>query len=166
MESISPAQRSALIWSAREVRKLELLDDYPADEELFSAWKKGDAETVARIVGVWRDKHARETEDGLVWRRLRVVSEPLSGYQRMAVEIAVPAEDLRWLPRRLVSAVPLPGNDCFVLGEDAVIFNVHDGNGFRSDIQLSRDRQVVAFCRQAFDRAWSLGVPSGEYRPG
>ncbi|GAB3278785.1 hypothetical protein GCM10027589_05060 [Actinocorallia lasiicapitis] len=164
MDLISPTRRSELIWTSKEVRKLELLDDYPADAELFSAWRSGDVAAVERIRDVWRAKLADESGAGLKWRRVRVISEPLSEYQRMAVEIALPEEDLRWLPRRLVSAIPLPANDCFVLDSEAVIFNVHGGDGQRSEIQLSLDEQAVAFCRDAFDVVWSMAVPTSEYQ--
>ena len=46
-------------------------------------------------------------------RRVRIVSEPLSDYQRWSYSIAYPmveaGEDIRWVPRRLVSSVALPG---------------------------------------------------------
>ncbi|MEV4383972.1 DUF6879 family protein, partial [Streptosporangium sp. NPDC049644] len=42
------------------------------------------------------------------------VSEPLSDYQRWSYSIAhqmvEAGEDIRWVPRRLVSSIPLPGN--------------------------------------------------------
>ncbi|MCD0453080.1 hypothetical protein LO762_28430 [Actinocorallia sp. API 0066] len=164
MDSISVTRRAELVWGAREIDKLELLDRYPVDRELLDAWRAGDTATTERVTAVWRDKLAEQTAAGTRWRRVRVVSEPLSEYQRMAVAVALPDEDLRWLPRRLVSAVALPGNDCFVLDGMAVVFNVHDGDGARSDIQYSKDPVVATFCRAAFDRAWALALPTDEYR--
>ncbi|WP_078911124.1 DUF6879 family protein [Streptomyces sp. NRRL WC-3742] len=41
---------------------------------------------------------ASKAAAGFPYRRLRVASEPLSEYRRMAVELADPAERLRWLP--------------------------------------------------------------------
>lgn len=168
MELISAEQRSALIWAGRPFLKLELRDSYAIDAELFDAWRDGDKETVSRFVDTWRDKVASEIAAGRRIRRVRVVSEPLSEYQRMAVEISGSAvdagEELRWLPRRLVSSLPLPGNDCFVL-EDLVIFNVLGGNDERAEIQLHRDPDVIRFCRDAFEAAWDIATPHHKYKP-
>ncbi|MFI6298869.1 DUF6879 family protein [Nonomuraea sp. NPDC050790] len=168
MELISVEQRSALIWAGKPFLKLELRDTYAIDAELFDAWRRGDEATVSRFVDAWRDKVASEVAAGRPIRRVRVVSEPLSEYQRMAVDISGSAvdagEELRWLPRRLASSLALPGNDCFVL-EDLVIFNVLGGSDERSEIQLFRDPEVVSLCRNAFSAAWDLAIPHREYKP-
>jgi hypothetical protein len=168
MELISAAQRTALIWAGRPFLKLELRDSYAFDTELFAAWRRGDREVVARSVDGWRDKVASEVAAGRRIRRVRVVSEPLSEYQRMAVDISGPAveagEELRWLPRRLVSVLPLPGNDCFIL-DDLVIFNVLGGADERTEIQLHRDPGAVEFCRDAFEATWDIATPHHEYKP-
>jgi hypothetical protein len=123
---------------------------------------------VTQAVDGWRDKVAAEVAAGRRIRRVRVVSEPLSEYQRMAVDISGPAveagEELRWLPRRLVSVLPLPGNDCFIL-DDLVIFNVLGGADERAEIQLHRDAGAVGFCRDAFEAAWDIATSHHEYKP-
>jgi hypothetical protein len=57
-------------------------------------------------------------------RRARIVSEPLSDYQRWSYSIAYPmveaGEDIRWVPRRLVSSVALPGNDYYLFDDQLV----------------------------------------------
>jgi hypothetical protein len=74
-------------------------------------------------------------------------------------------EALRWLPRRLVSTVPLPGNDYMVLDGEIVLFNILDGNDDRVDVHMSADPDVVKFCLDAFERAWELAIPHYDYRP-
>ncbi|TDD69784.1 DUF6879 family protein [Actinomadura rubrisoli] len=161
MESTSTERRDELFDTARDIRKIELADYYRADEETFSAWKQG------RKVDLegWRNDLRQMTDAGRTWQRIKIVSEPLSDYQKMSLEIAVPEEDLRWLPRRLVSAVPLPGNDCFIFDSKIVAFNVLDGTGNRTEIQLTEDAQIVRFCVEAFSRAWGLAIPNGRYNP-
>lgn len=166
MELISAEQRTALIWAGRPFLKLELRDKYAIDDELLDAWRSGDEETVTKYLTPWRDRVASEVAAGRRVRRVRVVSEPLSEYQRMLVDtsgLAVDAgEELRWLPRRLTSSLPLPGNDCFVL-DDLVVFNVLGGNDERTEIQVHRDPETVTFCRGAFEAAWDLATPHREY---
>lgn len=169
MESISAEQLGKLLWTGTSsILKLELRDRYAFDDDLFDAWRRGDQAAVDGFLGGWRDRMASEAAAGRRIRRVRVVSEPLSEYQRMLVDTSGPSvdagEELRWLPRRLVSALPLPGNDTFVM-DDLVMFNVHGGNDEPVAIQLDRDPDLVEFCRNAFESAWDLATPHHEYGP-
>ncbi|MEV4095270.1 DUF6879 family protein [Streptosporangium saharense] len=166
MELISASRRIELVFGepAQEVRKLELRDFYEVDRPLFEAWRSGDRETVEKTMKGHLASRAERAERGFSFRRVRIVSEPLSEYQRMAVEIAHAEELLRWLPRSRVSAVPLPGNDCLIR-DDLVVFNLIGGDNQQTEIQLSTDPGVVRFCNDAFEKAWSLGIPNGEYKP-
>ncbi|GAA2801756.1 DUF6879 family protein [Kribbella solani] len=168
MESISVQQRRKLITQTRRQLKLELRDSYQVDQQDLEAWRAGDHAALEASYGTWRDEVAAMTSAGRTLRRLRVVSEPLSEYQQMAVRFSGAAvdagENLRWLPRRLTSTVALPGNDCFVLDEKLAMFNVLDGDNDRFEIQLYDDPRVVAFCLNAFETAWSLATPHCEYR--
>jgi plastocyanin len=167
MELISVARRGELIGSARNVRKVELRDIYAVDRELFAAWQAGDFDAVARAARASRDKVAARVAAGMSLRRVKVVSVPLSEYQRFAFDYSAHAvdagEDIRWVPRRLVSTVLLPGNDFFVLDDDFVIFNVLDGANDRAEQQLYRDADVVKLCRDSFDAAWEVSIPHREY---
>lgn len=168
MELISPEQRSALIWAGRPFLKLELLNRYAYDDVMFDAWRRGDHEAVDAYLDPWIDQITSEVAAGRRLRRVRIVSLPLSEYQQMLFETTSrgtdAGEELRWLPRSLASALPLPGNDCFVM-DDLVIFNVHGGNDEQVEIQLYRDPELVEFCRVAFEKAWDLATPHGEFKP-
>ncbi|MFI0454391.1 DUF6879 family protein [Actinomadura sp. 6N118] len=166
MELISASRRLELLFGepAQEIRKLELRDFYEVDRPLFEAWRSGDRETVEDTMRGHRDFLTQRASQGFPYRRVRVISEPPSEYQRMALELADPAERLRWLPRPKASAVSLPGNDCLIR-DDLVIFNLIGGDNQQTDIQLSTDPDEVRFCVEAFERAWSLGIPNGEYKP-
>lgn len=169
MESISAEQLGKLLWTGTSsILKLELRDRYAFDDDLFDAWRRGDQAAIDGFLGGWRDRMASEAAAGRRIRRVRVVSEPLSEYQRMLVDTSGPSvdagEELRWLPRRLVSALPLPGNDCFML-DDCVMFNVIGGNDEPVDIQLSREPDVMKFCRDSFESAWEIATPHREFEP-
>ena len=169
MELISAELRRELIFSARDLLKIELRDDYGMDAALLEAWRAGDRETVRRSAQEYAAEVASNVATGWSFRRVRVVSEPLSDYQQMALATCGPSvdagEQLRWLPRRLASAVPLPGNDCFIVDGEVAIFNVLGGDNRLAEIQLSRDGDIVKFCRDAFEAVWLLATTHHEYEP-
>lgn len=166
---ISVKQRSELLKDVRETLKLEQRDFYAVDAEDLALFLAGDLDAVAASYQVWADSVAEMEQAGEHLRRVRVISEPLSDYQRMAVQFSGPAvdagEDLRWLPRRLTSTLPLPGNDFFVLDSHTALFNVMDGDGHRSEIQLYTEPEVVKLCLEAFEAAWAVAIPHREYKP-
>ncbi|MGY0541398.1 DUF6879 family protein [Nocardioides sp. YJ-D4] len=164
MELISAERRAELLFGqpAQEIRKLEIHDHYGVDQALFDAWRSGDHETVTKTMAAHRNDSRQREANGFAYRRVRIVSEPLSEYQRMAIEIANPDEQLRWLPRSKVSALPLPGNDCLIRN-DLVLFILLDGANQQAGTQLSTDPAVIEFCNDAFEKAWSLGTPNGDY---
>jgi len=166
MELISTDRLSEVLFTepAQEIRKLELRDHYEIDRELFDAWKSGDEETVATTMAGSREDSRKREARGFEYRRVRVISEPLSEYQRMAIEIANPAERLRWLPRPRASTLALPVNDCLIRN-DLVIFILLDGENQQAGCQLSTDPAVIRFCNEAFDHAWDHAIPNGEYQP-
>lgn len=100
-------------------------------------------------------------------RRARIVSEPLSEYQRWSYSIAWPmveaGEDIRWVPRRLLSPVALPGNDFYLFDNSLAVFLLYSGNGLGAGMESSADPAVLRLCRTAFDAAWALSVPHREY---
>ncbi|MQY06133.1 DUF6879 family protein [Actinomadura macrotermitis] len=170
MESISTERWSNLIDDARDVLKIELRDYYGTDAALFDNWRSGNLDAVTTHYRRWLEYFTTAyVEAGRSFKRVRVVSEPLSDYQRMAVThsgITVDAgEGLRWLPRRLVSAEAMPGNDCLILDGSAVVFNVLNADAsVLVEAQYSTEPDVVKFCQDAFERAWHLAVAHHEYR--
>nr|BFE38577.1 hypothetical protein GCM10010200_108280 [Actinomadura rugatobispora] len=163
------ARRSELLGRARSILKMEMRDDYAVDRVMFAAWRAGDTDRVARAAGASRRRVAARVEAGMSLRRVKVVSEPLSEYQRFAFECSTravdPREELRWAPRRLVSGILMPGNDFFLLDDEMVIFNVLDGADRQAEQQLSTAAEMVKLCREAFESAWAVAIPHHEYGP-
>jgi hypothetical protein len=129
-------------WAAGEPDELAWLSDWCADMKTFTA-------------------------EGKSVRRVSIVSEPLSDYQRWSYSIRGPmvdaGEDIRWLPRRLVSSTALPGNDFFLLDRRLVIFLHYAGNGTNTDFTTSTDPHDIELCSAAFDSVWPLAIPHYEY---
>lgn len=85
---------------------LEMRDSYMRDDPEFIRWQEGYRYDPADRDSWWRswlDVVAETTGRGVVMRRLRVVSEPLSDYVRYEYDgtfsNVAAGEDVRWLPR-------------------------------------------------------------------
>ncbi|NRQ35534.1 hypothetical protein HII36_27425 [Nonomuraea sp. NN258] len=172
MELISAEERGRFFRTfKREAVHLELRDHYATSDlerERFAAWQAGELDDLSWM-DPWCDRIRTAVAAGKRYRRVCVVSEPLSQYRRFAYEVlgssVAAGEEIRWAPRRAVSAVALPGNDFWLFDEEAVVFAVFSGNGEVAERQLYTEPEVVRLCLDAFDAVWALSVPHHEYRP-
>lgn len=149
---------------------LEMRDAYGTAVELphLAAWAAGELDDLEWLQG-WCSTLRAHTAAGRSVCRARIVSEPLSKYQRWSYSIAQPmvdaGEDIRWVPRRLVSSIPVPGNDFYLFDEQLVVFLHYSGNGLVTAKTTSTDVADVRLCRSAFDAVWELAVPHRDYEP-
>lgn len=171
MASISEVEFEALLRTfERESVHLETRDAYGTVVELphMAAWAAGEPDDLSWLED-WCRALRGHVAAGRSVRRARIVSEPLSDYQRWSYSIAGPmvdaGEDIRWVPRRLVSSVALPGNDFYLLDDRLVVFLLYTGNGLNTGFETSTDAAEVRLCRSAFDAVWQLAVPHRDYRP-
>jgi hypothetical protein len=174
MEKVTGEYRDSLIAGFQhEALHLEMRDVYAAaDHSRFRRWQAGemfDPEQEAEWWRPWREMMRRHRDAGRTLRRLRVVSEPVTDYIRFehldAAELVKAGEDVRWLPRQRASALLLPGNDFWCFDAETVVFTDFSGDGEVQGYELTTDGGLVAQCVTAFEEAWSLAVPNGEYDP-
>jgi hypothetical protein len=161
----------ALVATRRSAVHLEMRDGYTTTDPAFIEWRGGTGDPAQRYRS-WSELIVATVARGVSVRRARIVSEPLSEYIRfeydVTAEVNVAAgEDVRWLPRRRVSDLALPGNDFWLFDGELVIFNHFAGDGSPGDPfeEVSTDPAVVARCGSAFEGVWERAVPHGEYRP-
>ncbi|TVL88434.1 DUF6879 family protein [Streptomyces sp. SAJ15] len=108
---------------------------------------------------------------GVVMRRARIVSEPVTDYIRYEHAITPlnlqAGEQVRWLPRRHASDIPLPGNDFWLLDNKVVQFHHFTGAGDWAEDGRERTTEaaVVELCRTAFEKVWERAVPHEKYIP-
>jgi hypothetical protein len=107
---------------------------------------------------------------GVVIRRARIVSEPLSDFTRHEYEVTprlnIPAgEQVRWLPRRRASDLALPGNDFWVFDEHTIRFGYFAGDGEIVGHEVCRDPDVLKLCLSAFEAVWDRAIPHEDYQP-
>lgn len=149
---------------------LETRDAYGTEVELphMARWRAGEPDDLEWLEG-WCLALRRHVADGRSVRRARIVSEPLSDYQRWSLSIAGPmvdaGEDIRWVPRRLVSSITIPGNDYYLFDDELVVFLHYAGNGLAVDRVSSTEPADVQRCRSAFEQVWRVSTPHGSYQP-
>lgn len=140
---------------------LETRDSYGTAAELPHLAKQDDD---FAWLGWWLDVVRGHRAAGRTCRRLRVVSEPLSEYQRWTTSHARlfidAGEEIRYLPRPKLTTVCLPGSgDFYVFDDETVLFLHYAGNGTNASFELTTDPETARTCRAAFDAAWDLAPP-------
>jgi hypothetical protein len=156
---------------SRSFVHLETRDSYGTEVELphMAKWRRGELDDFAWL-GWWLEMLRGHRAAGRTCRRARVVSEPLSDYQRWILSHAdrfVDAgEDIRYVPRPRLATTPLPGSgDFYVFDDELVLFLHYAGNGTNAAFEVTEDPQSVRTCREAFDAVWALSTPFRDYRP-
>ncbi|MDH6107917.1 hypothetical protein P3T36_006376 [Kitasatospora sp. MAP12-15] len=153
---------------------LEMRDTYAvADEaERIEQWRAGHRLDPADRASWWRpwlDTIATTVARGVVVRRARIVSEPVSEYTRylhsMTFTNVAAGEQVRWLPRMRASTIALPGSDFWLFDGKAVMFNHFNGDGDWADPEdtVSDDPAVAKLCAEAFETVWERAVPHEQY---
>ncbi|MEU6967644.1 DUF6879 family protein [Kitasatospora aureofaciens] len=117
----------------------------------------------------WGSMVRAATGRGVVMRRARIVSEPVTDYIRYEHALTVAnvalGEQVRWLPRRASAEIALPGTDFWLFDGAAVLFNHFTGDGAWADPRLTftDDPAVAKLCASAFDAVWERGIDHNKY---
>ncbi|MFL6113164.1 MAG: DUF6879 family protein [Catenulispora sp.] len=169
MDSISEGEFGELLTTfKRDAIHLEQRDAYGTEIELpyMAKWAAGEPDDLAWL-NDWCESLREHVAAGRSVRRARIVSEPLSDYQRWSYSIAQPmvdaGEDIRWVPRRRVSSLALPGNDFYLFDDRLAVFLIYAGNGLATDRLASTDPADLKLCRSAFEQVWKLSIPHRDY---
>jgi hypothetical protein len=135
---------------------------------MMARWAAGEPDDLQWLRG-WCVTLGEHVKAGKSVRRARIVSEPLSDYQRWSYGIAYPmveaGEDIRWVPRSRVSSVALPGNDFYLFDDRLAVFLLYAGNGLATGKLGSADPANIRLCRSAFEAVWKLSIPHRDYAP-
>ncbi|MER8118048.1 DUF6879 family protein [Streptomyces sp. NPDC094031] len=161
-ELMEAAQHSAV--------HLEMRDQYAVGDEAddFKAWLETghrDLDPASEYWSPWVDLISRAIVRGVVVRRARVVSEPVTDYIRYehaATVVNVAAgEQVRWLSRTRAADLMLPGADLWIFDEVKVLFNHFTGAGEWADpaTELRTEPGIVKQCSDAFEAVWERAVP-------
>jgi hypothetical protein len=150
---------------------LETRDAYGTEVELphLATWRRGESDDYAWL-GWWLEMLRGHRAAGRTCRRARIVSEPLSDYQRWTLSHAgmfiQAGEDISYCPRPRLATTTLPGSgDFYVFDDELVLFLHYAGNGTNASFEVTDDAQTARTCQQAFNNVWDLATPFRDYRP-
>ena len=174
MPQNEPSFRQLLEASQQSAVHLEMRDVYGVGNESddFDEWKRSgrrDADPGSAYWAPWVDLISRATDRGVVVRRARVISEPVTDYIRYehaGTDVNVYAgEKVRWLPRRDAATLLLPGCDLWIFDGASVLFNHFSGEGDWADprMELRSEQDVVKQCADAFEAVWECARPHSAY---
>ncbi|TJZ45397.1 hypothetical protein FCH28_29150 [Streptomyces piniterrae] len=154
---------------------LEMRDGYMRSDSEFISWSQDPLSVPPRCAPdsrPWLSLMKEITGRGVVVRRTRIFSEPMSDYLRFEHHLTPrnveAGEQVRWLPRRKASDLALPGNDFWLFDNSLVLFLHFTGDGELSpegDEERTTDPSVVRLCSTAFETVWERATSHEEYRP-
>ncbi|MFG2883248.1 DUF6879 family protein [Streptomyces sp. NPDC048297] len=173
MSSSTPTIADLMNECTRSAVHLEMRDHYgvAAEADDFREWlETGHVDTDPASPGwaPWVGLVSRAAARGVVVRRARIVSEPVTDYIRYehastVVNVAA-GEQVRWLPRRQAGTIALPGNDFWLFDDRLVRWGYFSGDGALVGHDISDDPGAVKLCAEAFDAVWDRATPHDQYR--
>ncbi|WP_067468468.1 DUF6879 family protein [Nocardia amamiensis] len=149
----------------RDAFHLEVRDVYHVsnEESRIRAFLAGEPAPYTRTP--WQDLMRETTGRGVSVSRVRVVTEPLSDYQRWLLSVTrynvEAGEDIRYVARNLAGEVP--PDDWWLLDGERVVYNLTDPIGAPAGLAVTTDRGIVAYCQEVRERLWQLAIPYAEY---
>jgi hypothetical protein len=165
-----PTFEELLRGSQTSALHLEMRDGYSLTDPAFVAWQAGEAIDAGAYWPQWFELIPPVVARGVVVRRGRIISEPISEYIRYehaittALNIAA-GEEVRWLPRRQSSDLALPGNDFWLFDERIVMLNHFSGNGESVAHEITDNPALIKLCASAFLAVWERAIPHRDYQP-
>ncbi|MEU9122924.1 DUF6879 family protein [Streptomyces sp. NPDC048506] len=169
-EQAPPSFAEIIKDTERSAVHLEARDTY-FDNVRFDAWRQGARVNWDDRASWWRPFHDHITEAvarGVLIRRLRVVSEPVSEYIRWEHHVTrgnvEAGEAVRWLPRRRATDLAVPGNDFWLFDSRLARIHHFGGDGALVEDEFSTEPTVIKFLAESFETLWEHGIPHEAYR--
>jgi hypothetical protein len=140
--------------------RFEIRDRYNSDvgREAFRKFLAGEPDDYAWH-RQWLDMIRRDRQQGKLWRRVRIVSVPLSDWTRYGIDVArlsVDAgEDIRYLRRDVANQLSLRPYDAWIFDDDQVVrLHFNDNDDTFVGAELVNDGRVVRQHQAWRDLAW------------
>ena len=165
-KSLDPTEFSALFEGVkRSAWRWECQGDYSTDHQKVENWLSG---RVAR--GEYSDwfRYIQEiTSEGILFERVRMVTEPLTDYLVWMLAVTnrnVDAgEDIRWCKESSVKELGMPSYDFYIFDDNRVVILRHDEEKNFTHAEIIDDEDFVAEHRALRDKVWPYGVRHREF---
>jgi hypothetical protein len=149
---------------------LEMRDAYTPDDPDWLEWQSGGRFDPTERWRDWYDLMRETTGRGVVVRRARIISEPISDYVRFEYDVTdahniASGEQVRWLPRHRAAGLTVPPTDFWVFDQAVVMWNHFAGDGSWVREERAQDPVLAKQCAASFEAVWDRAVPHHEYRP-
>lgn len=163
-----PEFEDLLAATIRSVVHLEARDTYDPTDPAYLKWK-ADGDT-SYDWDAWVALVGTAVDRGVRFRRLRIVSEPVSDYIRWEHAISYgnieAGEELRWLPRHLAFDLPHPAADFFMWDQRLIAYNFTGGDGIDTGrMEYVADPRSILPVVGMFEMLWERGIPHADYTP-
>lgn len=174
MPQNAPDFTALLRGAQRTAVHMEMRDSYGvgAEAEEFDRFRRTgtvDLDPTASWWPEWLGLVSETLARGVVLRRARIVSEPVTDYIRWEHAVTPlnlgAGEQVRWLPRAKASEIALPGNDFWLIDDRLVLFHLFTGDGDWADpgFAFAEDRATVRLVSSAFAAVWDRGIRHEDY---
>jgi hypothetical protein len=115
----------------------------------------------------WTDMLNHHAEHGRTLRRVRVMDDPLTDYNRYMIFSArrnvAAGEDIRFLPRRTANALDLPDHDFWVFDSVRLVELRFSADGRPLGHDLIVDAAIAARHYQWIEKAYAAATPWADY---
>jgi hypothetical protein len=150
--------------------RLETLQSYPGDDdEDVAAFRAGIPQPRRAGAQWYYDNVAAAAQDGRVWQRVHVVTEPLTDYIRAELagysDNVRHGEDVRIIPVEVGESWPvdIPHYDFWMFDSAHLFDMLYDEHGVWLGAQLTRDTERIAENCYVRDAALHQSVPWADY---
>nr|BEK63886.1 hypothetical protein KPHV_11130 [Kitasatospora purpeofusca] len=149
---------------------LEMRDNYTPNDPQLQRYREGlryGPDDRPEWFQGWTAFAGEAIDRGVLMRRARIVSEPVTEYIRYEhhvtfLNVAI-GEQVRWLPRRLAADIALPGTDLWMFDDSKIMFTFFSGDGDVVDREWTTEPSVVQLVKNAFETVWDRATPHESY---
>ncbi|WP_432839031.1 DUF6879 family protein [Dactylosporangium sp. CA-092794] len=158
-----------LVAASRSAYHLELRDAYTPNDPDWLDWQAGNHFDPAERWYEWHRLIKETTGRGVVIRRARIISEPVTDYVIFEYDVTeahniASGESVRWLSRSQASDLLMPPTDFWVI-DGVTVFNHFDGFGNWVGEEVRDDPELARRLTEAFYAVWNRATPHDAYRP-
>ncbi|WP_233520341.1 DUF6879 family protein [Prauserella sp. PE36] len=168
---LGPGELGALLDTVRRSSwRWECQGHYAVDEGELDAWRAGQPIEETDEDRVWHAYIRRLRAAGILFERVRMLTDPLTEYLRWMLSIThaniEAGEDIRWIDQHQATRLGMPGYDFYILDDDRVAVFCFDEQTELIGIDLDDDPEVVRQHQGWRDLVWPLATTHADYIAG